>query len=99
LIIHHNNEHNQGLRVKTCSFKAQGVLGLSIFVLVFPYPAVPEDGTGKPASVGGFCPFVPCGIILQMIKINCVFFLPSYGAIVQIGPWPPFFLGFFITPN
>jgi hypothetical protein len=29
---HHHNEHNQGLGLKTCSFKAQGALGVSIFV-------------------------------------------------------------------
>jgi hypothetical protein len=45
-----------------CSFKVQGVLGLSIFVLVFPYPAVSEVGTGKPGSVGGYGPFVPDGL-------------------------------------
>jgi hypothetical protein len=55
---HHRNEHNTGLGLKTCSFKAQGVLGLSIFVSVFPYPAVPKVGTGKPASVGGFLELV-----------------------------------------
>jgi hypothetical protein len=27
---HHDYEHNQGLGLKTCSFKAQGVLGISI---------------------------------------------------------------------
>jgi hypothetical protein len=64
LIIHHN-EHNQGLGLKTCSFKAQGVLGLSIFVLVFPYPTIPETGTGKPASVGGFYPFLPGGLTIS----------------------------------
>jgi hypothetical protein len=61
---HHHHQHNQGLGPKTCSFKAQGVLGLSIFVSVFPYPAVPEVGTGKPASVGGFYPFVPDGLTI-----------------------------------
>jgi hypothetical protein len=30
----------------------------SIFAYVFPYPAVPDVGTAKPASVRGFCPFV-----------------------------------------
>jgi hypothetical protein len=39
---HHHHQHNQGLGLKTRSFKAQGVLGLSIFVSVFPYPAVPR---------------------------------------------------------
>jgi hypothetical protein len=53
----HHNEHNQGLGFKICFFKAQDVLGLSIFVLVFPYPTVPEVGTGKPALVGGFYSF------------------------------------------
>jgi hypothetical protein len=33
---HHHHEHN----LKTCSIKAQGVFHLSIFILVFPYPAV-----------------------------------------------------------
>jgi hypothetical protein len=56
---HHHNKHNQGLGLKTCSFKAEGVLGLSIFLLVFPYPRVPEVRTGKPSSVRGFCPFLP----------------------------------------
>jgi hypothetical protein len=67
-IFHHHRhtEHNQGVGLKTCFFKAQGVLGLSIFVLVFPYPAVPEIGTGKPASVGGFYPFVPGGLTINM---------------------------------
>jgi hypothetical protein len=51
--------HDQSLGLKICSFKAEGVPGLSIFVLVFRHPAVPEAGTGKPASVGGFYPFVP----------------------------------------
>jgi hypothetical protein len=37
---HDDNERNQGLGLKTCSFKAKGVLGLSIFITVFPYPAV-----------------------------------------------------------
>jgi hypothetical protein len=62
---YHQNEHNQGLDLKTCSFKVQGVLGLSIFVLVFPYTAVTEAGTGKPASVGGFYPFVPGGLTIS----------------------------------
>jgi hypothetical protein len=62
LSSHHHHEHNQGLGLETCSFKAQIVRGLSSFVLVFPYPAVPEVGTGKPASVGGLCPFVPGGL-------------------------------------
>jgi hypothetical protein len=30
---HHHNERNQGLGLKTCSFKAQGVLGLSIITV------------------------------------------------------------------
>jgi hypothetical protein len=29
----HHNEHNQGLGLKTCSFKAQGVLIVYVFVL------------------------------------------------------------------
>jgi hypothetical protein len=33
--------------------------------LVFPYPAVPEVGTGKPASVGGFYPFVVGGLTIS----------------------------------
>jgi hypothetical protein len=69
---HHHNEHNQGLGLKICSFKAQGVFGLSIFFSVFPYPAVPEIGTGKPASVDGFCPFVPGGLT---ISFNTVLYL------------------------
>jgi hypothetical protein len=59
-----HNEHNQGLDLNTCSFKAQGVLGLSIFVSVFPYPAVPKVGTGKPALVGGFC-FIPGSLTIS----------------------------------
>jgi hypothetical protein len=59
---HHHSEHGQGLRLKTCSFEAQGVPGPSILLLVFPYPAIPEVGTGKPAPVGGFYPFVPGGL-------------------------------------
>jgi hypothetical protein len=66
---HHHNEHNQGLGLKTCSFKAQGVLGLSIFILVFPYPAIPEVGTGKTALVGGFYPFIPGGLTIYFDTI------------------------------
>jgi hypothetical protein len=64
-----NNHHNQDLGLKTCSFKAQGVLGLSIFVSVFPYPAVPEVDTGRPASVGSFCPFVPGSLTVSFDAI------------------------------
>jgi hypothetical protein len=66
---HHHKEHNQGVGLKTCSFKAQGVLGLSIFVSVFPYLAVPEVDTGRPASVGGFCPFVPGSLTVSFDAI------------------------------
>jgi hypothetical protein len=59
---HHHSEHGQGLGLKTCSFEAQGVAGPSILLSVFPYPAIPEVGTGRPASVGGFYPFVPGGL-------------------------------------
>jgi hypothetical protein len=45
---HHHSEHGQGLGLKTCSFEAQGVPGPSILLSVFPYPAIPEVGTGKP---------------------------------------------------
>jgi hypothetical protein len=62
---HHHNEHKKGLGLKACSFKAQGVVGLSIFVLVFPYPAIPEVGTRKPALVGGFYPFIPSGLTIS----------------------------------
>jgi hypothetical protein len=57
---HHHSEHGQGLGLRTCSFEAQGVPGPSILLSVFP--AVPEVGTGRPASVGGFYPFVPGGL-------------------------------------
>jgi hypothetical protein len=46
---HHHSEHGQGLGLKTCSFEA--VPGPSILLSVFPYPAIPEVGTGRPASV------------------------------------------------
>jgi hypothetical protein len=59
---HHHSEHGQGLGLKTCSFEAQGVPGPSILLSVFSYPAIPEVGTGRPASVGGFYPFVPGGL-------------------------------------
>jgi hypothetical protein len=59
---HHHSEHGQGLGLRTCSFEAQGVPGLSILLSVFSYPAIPEVGTGMPASVGGFYPFVPGGL-------------------------------------
>jgi hypothetical protein len=59
------------LGLMTCSFKAQGVLDLSIFVLVFPYPAVPEVGTGKPSSGGEFCPFVSGDLIIYFDTILC----------------------------
>jgi hypothetical protein len=73
---HHHNEHNQDLGLKTCSFKAQGVLGV-ILVLVFPYSAVPKVGTGKPVSVGGFCPFVPGGLTISFDTI--LSYLPCRG--------------------
>jgi hypothetical protein len=63
---HHDNEHNQILGLKTWSFKAQGVLGLSIFASVFPYPTVPEVGTGIPTWVGGLYPFVPGGLTISI---------------------------------
>jgi hypothetical protein len=59
---HHHSEHGHGLGLKTCSFEAQGVPGPSILLSVFPYPAIPEVGTGRPASVGDFYPFVPGGL-------------------------------------
>jgi hypothetical protein len=68
----HHHHHNQGLGIRTCSSKAQGVFGLSIFVSVFPYPTIPEVGTGKPASVGGFCPFVPGGLTTSSDIILCL---------------------------
>jgi hypothetical protein len=68
IYIHHHNEHNQGLGLKTCFFKAQNVPGLFIFFLVFPYPAIPEVGTGKPASVGSFYPFIPDGLIISVFS-------------------------------
>jgi hypothetical protein len=51
---HHHSEHGQGLGLKTCSFEAQGVPCPSNLLSVFPYPAIPEVGTGRPALVGGF---------------------------------------------
>jgi hypothetical protein len=71
-VFHHHNEYNQGVGLETCSIKAQGVLGLSIFVSVFPYPAVPEVGTGKPTLVGGFFPFIPGGITISSDTILCL---------------------------
>jgi hypothetical protein len=68
----HHNEHNQGLGLKIYFFKAQVVPGLSIFILVFPYPTVREDSTGKPASVGGFYPFVPGGVTISFDTVLCL---------------------------
>jgi hypothetical protein len=63
---HHNHhKHNQGLGLKTFSFKAQYVLGLSIFVKVFLYPTVPE--VGKPKEK----PKTKIGIIMLKYK-NCI---------------------------
>jgi hypothetical protein len=59
-----HNENNEGLGLKTFSFKAQGILCLSIVALVFPYPAVPEVGIGRSASVGGFYPSLPGGLTI-----------------------------------
>jgi hypothetical protein len=67
-----NNDHNENLGLKTCSFTAQCVLGLSIFVLVFPHPVVPEVGTGKPTSTGGFCIFVPGGLNISFDTVLCI---------------------------
>jgi hypothetical protein len=33
--------------------------------MVFPHTAIPEVGSGKPASVGDFCPFVPFGLTIS----------------------------------
>jgi hypothetical protein len=81
--VYHHNEHIQGLGLKTCSIKAQGVLGFSIFVSVFPYPAISEVCTGKPASVGGFYPFVPGGLTISfdtiLYLILCCSLLICYG--------------------
>jgi hypothetical protein len=68
---HHHSEHGQGLGLKTCSFEAQGVPGPSILLSVFPYPAIPEVGTGRPASVGGFYPFVPGGLPISFHTVLC----------------------------
>jgi hypothetical protein len=68
---HHHSEHDQGLGLKTCSFEAQGVPGPSILLSVFPYPAIPEVGTGKPASVGGFYLFVPVGLPISFDTVLC----------------------------
>jgi hypothetical protein len=44
---HHNNhEHNQGLDLKTSFFKVQGILRLSIFVLVRDGEPVARDFLG-----------------------------------------------------
>jgi hypothetical protein len=61
-VIALHSEHGQGLGLKTRSFEAQGIPGPSILLAVFPYPTIPEVGTGKPASVGGFYAFVPGGL-------------------------------------
>jgi hypothetical protein len=66
---HHHSEYGQGLGLKTCSFEAQGVPGPSILLSVFPYSAIPEIGTGKPASVGGFYPFVQGGLPISFVKM------------------------------
>jgi hypothetical protein len=80
---HHYNEHNRGLSLKNCSFKAKGVLGLSIFISVFPYAAVPEVGTRKPALVGGFFLFVPGGLTISfdtiLYLLLCCSLLICYG--------------------
>jgi hypothetical protein len=68
---HHHSEHGQGSGLKTCSFEAQGVPGPSILLSVFPSPAIPEVGTGKPASVGGFYPFVPGGLPISFGTVLC----------------------------
>jgi hypothetical protein len=50
-------EHKQGLVLKTCSFKAQGVLDLSIFSWVFRHPMASGVDSKKLVWVNGFCPF------------------------------------------
>jgi hypothetical protein len=62
MIIHHHHHHHNELN--QLFLLAQYVLGLSIFFLFFPYPAVPKVGAGRPASVGGFYPFVPGGLTI-----------------------------------
>jgi hypothetical protein len=54
-------ELKQGLGLKTCPFKAQGVLDLSAFSRVFQHPFVPGAVNEKLFWVSGFCPFFPGG--------------------------------------
>jgi hypothetical protein len=42
---------------------------------VFPYPAIPEVGTGRPASVGGFYPFVPGGLPISLILFDVLHYV------------------------
>jgi hypothetical protein len=62
LLLLHTREHKQGLGLKTCSFKPQGVLGLSIFSWVFQHSVLLGVDTEKPVCVGGFCTFFPGGL-------------------------------------
>jgi hypothetical protein len=57
---HHHSEHGQGQQGE--HGEAQSVPGPSILLSVFPYPAIPEVGTRRPASVGDFYPFVTVGL-------------------------------------
>jgi hypothetical protein len=52
-------EHKQGLGLKTCSFKGQGVLDRSIFSWVFQHLVILGVDIEKLFWVSSFCPFFP----------------------------------------
>jgi hypothetical protein len=68
--------HKQGLRLKTCSFKAAGALVLPDFSWVFPPPPAPQNGTEKLLWVSGFRPYFPSDLttssdIILYLLLGC----------------------------
>jgi hypothetical protein len=65
-------ERKQGLGFKTCSFKSQNALDLSIFSWVFQHPVVPGVGIEKPVWVSGLCPLFPGGLTSSFVIVLCL---------------------------
>jgi hypothetical protein len=63
-------ERMSGLGPETCSFKAQGILGISIFLLVVRCPFLPWAGNGEPVLVDRLCRFV-LGDLNSTVETSC----------------------------
>jgi hypothetical protein len=65
-------EHKQGLVFKTCSFKSQDILDLSIFSLVFQHPIALGVDIEKLIWISGFCSFFPGGLTNYLDTVLCL---------------------------